>query len=85
MSAYKPTFISKTTNIPSIGRVVLMHEDPAQQIQGGSPGEHYHLTAAQVAQTAQHKVYEPVYINGEPVFVGDPLDILVAWGGKYAA
>lgn len=31
------------------------------------------------------KVYEAMYINGEPVYAGDSLDIMMAYGGKNAS
>lgn len=62
----KPGFIhrqdKKITDPNAVGNI---HEAPAQLVQGGSPGQHYHLTAAQ--HLWAQKQYEPLMIQGELV------------------
>lgn len=48
-SAYINAFLSKNKSVPNLTPFVVVHERPAELIQGGEPGDHYHVTAAQVA------------------------------------
>ena len=89
MSAFKPSFIYRSKIYPFSGVYDLTHEKPEELIQGGSPGEHYHLTEAehtgvQSLLTVGAKIYEPVYKNFEPMFSSGG-DIMMAWGGSYVA
>lgn len=75
--------------LPLAGLPVI-HELPSQNIQGGLPNEHYHLTLAELgglqeflASGLEKPIYEPVYANHEGVTSGDG-DILMAPGGSYA-
>jgi hypothetical protein len=74
-----------------IGVLPIIHETAAQNIQGGSPGEHYHLTeeehaAVAALQGGALKLYEPVMdgTTGELAVTVDG-DCLMAWGGEYVA
>lgn len=49
-----PGFIYQLPN------VALIHEDPSQEVQGGLPGEHYHLSAALYDRLIQ-LINNPVY------------------------
>jgi len=31
------------------------------------------------------KIYEPMYSNGEPIYAGSPLDIVMGYGGNNAS
>lgn len=44
-TAYKPRYVTQKSGTGLSG--YLIHEDPDQSIQGGSIGEHYHLTKAE--------------------------------------
>jgi hypothetical protein len=55
----------------------LIHEDPDQAIQGGSSGQHYHLTAAQHSYLAA-VIANPIY--SEPVMTSAG-EIVTAVGG----
>lgn len=74
------------------GNLGLVHENPGQNIQGGAPGEHYHLTEDEHAflqglftNGIAQKVIEPVMCNDEFVFVevDGQLDCITAWSGDY--
>lgn len=85
----RPSYI--VTNIPGssfTGPVTIVHERVSEAIQGGAPGEHYHLTALEYANLGtgggSGKIYEPLMASGELVL--DPTeDIMMAWGGSYAS
>lgn len=67
----------------------IVHETASQNIQGGIPGERFHITEAehefvQNATTTGLKIYEPVMYNGDLVLDSNG-DVAVAWGGKYAS
>lgn len=47
---------------------LLIHEDPAQLIQGGKPGEHYHLDLAEYTAVGEYIFLEPVTAGDEIVF-----------------
>ncbi len=54
----------------------LIHENPLQEIQGGAPGEHYHLTKKQHDYASYY--FEPVMtITGDIVTV-DSGDIVMS-------
>lgn len=81
-----PKAISKVT-FPVLP---LIHEELTQDIQGGSPGEHFHLTAEQHAWVADNKAngilqYEPVAVNGELLFDEATGDVLMNQGELYVA
>lgn len=72
----------------------LVHENPDQAIQGGAPGEHFHLTENEhtflqelFANGVAQKIYEPMMANDEFVYieVDGQLDVVTAWGGDYAS
>lgn len=72
--------LSATNPVPP-DAMFNVHEEPTQDIQGGSPGEHYHITEAELdflqAQMATPPVvYEPVCEDGEALF-DDSGDILM--------
>lgn len=54
MSAYNSGFVTGTNSIggSSLSPFVPVHERPEELIDGGSAGEHYHLTQAQHTATA---------------------------------
>jgi len=71
-----------------------IHELSSQSIQGGAPNDHYHVTAAELSFlqflleggfSGANKVYEPITdgATGDFLYVGN--DIMVAFGGGYAA
>lgn len=74
------------------GELPDIHEEEDQPIQGGSPGEHFHLTAAQYAFIAnltengipfpEIRIYEPVAATEEILFSEESGDCLMAWGGE---
>lgn len=69
------------------GKLPPLHEVAEQNIQGGAPGEHYHLTLSERTNILAmlnmgQKIYEPVMQDGALLMNGD--DCLVAWGGYHA-
>lgn len=85
----RPSYIVKNSPGSSFsGDFTIVHERPEELIQGGAPGEHYHLTAAEHADLgaaiAAGKIYEPLMAAGELVLDPDE-DIMMAWGGSYAS
>lgn len=85
----RPSYIVKNSPGSSFsGNFTIVHERPNELIQGGALGEHYHLTALEYANLgaaiASGKIYEPIMASGELVL--DPnKDVMMAWGGSYAA
>lgn len=85
----RPSFIVKNSAGSSFtGEFTIVHERPEELIQGGAPGEHYHLTALEYANLGtgggSGKIYEPLMASGELVL--DPSeDVMMAWGGSYAS
>lgn len=85
----RPSYIVKNSPGSSFsGGFTIVHERPEESIQGGAPGEHYHLTAAEYttlgAGVASGKIYEPLMAAGELVLNPEE-DIMMAWGGSYAS
>lgn len=67
---------------------VLVHEDPDELIQGGLPGEHFHLNASQysvINNNIHLKIYEPVSNDTAEILFNDDGDVLMEWGGDYAS
>lgn len=69
----------------------LVHENPDQAIQGGAPGEHFHLTEDEHSfvqelfeEGVEQKIYEPV-MNEAALVLTLSGDCLVAFGGSYAS
>lgn len=92
MSFDNPTFLGRQGLSDIIGGGGLVHEDPAQLIQGGLPNEHYHMTHAQQLEVDSlylvlpiaNKIYEPVMGSSELALTTSG-DCLMAWGGSYAS
>ena len=87
MPAYIGKFLRKQSKIPNLEARVLVHEDTEESIQGGIAGEHYHLSAAELAQAltpAINDIYEPIMIGGALVTTVAG-DLLMADGGHDAA
>jgi hypothetical protein len=102
MPAYNSGFVTGTNSIGEGGSLepfVPVHERPAEQIQGGVPGEHYHLDAAEhelmqrlyeIGELKLTAIYEPMVegqIEGDFLYEELPdgsIDIMVDFGGKYA-
>lgn len=87
MSAYKPNAFVPGLGVTGIvGENLLVHEDPVELIQGGIPGEHYHLTEDQhtylehIAEVGI-SLFEPVAIENEIVFDGGTGDVLMDFMG----
>jgi hypothetical protein len=90
-SAFMQTFATASVNV----------HNSLSGLQGGTAGEYYHLTAAEYTAlgTAQVKVYEPTmsgtffsnvgYLAAEPelpeFITSSSGDVVMAWGGDYAA
>lgn len=87
MSAYKPNAFVPGIYGPGVsGGTNLVHEDPLQNIQGGTAGEHYHLTEAEHTYLSHLALvgiplFEPVAINGELIFDGGTGDVLMDFMG----
>ena len=87
MSAYNGAFIHRTlSNSPLIGNYIPVHESTFEGIQGGTVGEHYHLTIAQhnvvqKLETIGIKLYEPISIFSELVYSTDG-QVLMSWTGE---
>lgn len=86
MRAYEPGFRLKRP-IGTLFESSLVHEDPKQLIQGGSAGEHYHVTTAELARLQELvnpgiPIYEPVTAAGEILFDNNG-DVLMDHGGSY--
>ena len=67
-----------------------VHDVPGQAVQGGTTGEHYHLTEAQYlallnSQAIGNPIYEPVMTSLSELILIDSGDCLVANGGSYAS
>ena len=63
-----PRYVKVPSSSIDKALVGLIHENPLQQIQGGAPGEHYHLTAAQHARASFYA--EPAMtISGEIITI----------------
>lgn len=83
MSAYKPNAFVIGIGVGTItGPKLLVHEDPAELIQGGSPLEHYHLTEIEHTYLSHLALvgiplFEPVAIDNELVFDGGTGDVLM--------
>ena len=90
-STLKRAISAAIANLPPV------HDLPGQEIDGGTTGEHYHLTEDEwifLTDLAEngipepppvvHKIYEPVAAAGSLLFTTAG-DCMMAWGGNYAS
>ena len=85
-----PTGVTKKILEQILQELPLVHETASQEIQGGKPGQHFHLTSQQWAfietlvalgiDFPDVRIYEPVAANNEIIFA-DNGDVVMSWGG----
>lgn len=86
MSAYRPNAFIPSISGSLVGGSSLIHEDSAQLIQGGTSGEHYHLTEVEHTYLSHVAavgipLYEPIAIAGEILFDSVTGDVYMGLAG----